>query len=382
MEDDILEQINCDEQAKDVVPITEQDKYFACEKCSFVNNSSIRSRMIANNLSVLLGIKILENYGLQCNTSISLQEISSIALKWDIAEIFVGNCRISVRNNFLDYKLFVPKKHKRYGLLGDLLMFVRFEDNCAKLLGFLNPSDLDEENSDNENYYIDIDSLKPLEEINFNINKKDENIEELKKYRLDIIRYYDGLIEDKIEFFKLLSNSKYLREEMIKFEKSEEVFSEIVLNEENIQKELKIEVDNISKLADAFIQSKNEILRTGENENQGTANEFKLECARANLERLFNLPLNEENNISSIHDKTTAEVMDTLLKPSETIIQDDRLPMYEVLKAFRFFAIIFLVIFFTAGIFCYYNYELVTNSNNLTRLKHNIAEWVINVKKK
>lgn len=370
------------EKDKDVISITDQDKFYVYQKCSWMNHSNQRARMVTNFLSVVAARKILNNYSIECDTSISLQEISSIICKWDIAEIFVGDCRISVRNNFLDYKLFVPKKHKRYGLLGDLLMFVRLEDDCAKLLGFLNPSDLDEENSDNENYYIEQEKLKSIDEINFNVVKDEENIEELKNERIKIIQYLEGCLDDKVEFFKLLSKSKYLRNEMIKFENSAKIYVQLVENQEKIETTIEKEVDNISRLADAFIQSKTVIMKSSENSESDNAENFKIECARANLEKLFNLsPMNNEEYID-IQNKTNEEVMDKLLTPSNMVISEDRLPMVAVLKAFRFFAILLLILFFTAGIFCYHNYSVMSGYNSFLKYKQNISEWVINVKKK
>lgn len=377
-----IENFNDIEKNKNIVFLTEQEKFYVYQKCSWVNHSNQRARMAANFLSVVAARKILENYNIEYDTSISLQQISSIISRWDIAEIFVGDCRISVRNNFLDYKLFVPKKHKRYGLLGDLLMFVRFENDCVKLLGFLNPSDLDEEHSDNENYYIEQDQLKSIDEINFNVVKDEENIEELKNERIKIIQYLEGSLDDKVEFFKLLSKSKYLRNEMIKFENSEKIYSKLVENQEKIQTTIEKEVDNISKLADAFIQSKTIIMNSSDSEENNNAENFKIECARANLEKLFNLsPINNEEYID-IQNKTNEEVMDKLLTPSNMVISEDRLPMVAVLKAFRFFAILLLVLFFTAGIFCYHNYSVMSGYNSILKYKQNVSEWVINVKKK
>ncbi len=367
------------------VLIEEQDKKLAWIKCSWMKNANTRARMIANYLSVIAAKKIFANYNIKCDSSTCFQEISSIFSKWDIAELFIENCKISIRLNFDDYKLFVPKKHKRYGVLGNLLMFIKFEENSAKLLGFIFPDELDENNSDNENYYIDIDKLKTIDEIDFNTfqqEKEEKNINELQNERIKIIQYLENNLEDKIHFFKLLSESKYLRTEMIKFAKSEKIYTEIVEQEDKIKNEIQKEVNNIEKLADAFIQSKTTILNHSNNENNNAEN-YKIECARANLEKLFNLSMNNNEEFENIQNKTKDEVMDTLLQPSKMIINDDRLPMVAVLKAFRFFAILLLILFFTAGIYCFHNYYgFNTYNNSILKFKQNMVEWVINVKKK
>ena len=51
-----------------------------------------------------------------------------------------------------------------------------------------------------------------------------------------------------------------LREEMIKYESAQMILSEMIKQETDIKKELERDMDKISQLADAFIQSKNQIL--------------------------------------------------------------------------------------------------------------------------
>ena len=324
-------------------------------KCSDFRNSNMRNRITANFYAAKAAEKILENFGLSVDTSYSLQEIHSIIEKWDISEVFVNDCRISVRLNFGEYKLFIPKKHERYGILGDVFMFVRFENNLIKLLGFLPVEDLDKAYSDDENYYVDIKDLKPFEDIDFNIVKDQENIDNVKKNRQKIIEYIEGNIPDKIEFFKLLSISKYLRCEMIKFEKSEKICSMVMQKEDFIKKEINNDITNISQLADAFIQSKTEILKVSEQQKESAEN-FKLECARANLEKLFNSSPSNAEIMEDIQNKSISEVVDTLLVKSETAIPGERLPIGLILSAFKIFVFLLLLILLTAGIFCYTSY--------------------------
>ena len=378
-----LENNNLEENLKIQYKLSQYDLHQVWCKCAWMKNANTRSRMVANYLSVIGAQNILANYGIQVDSSSSLQEISSIISRWDIAEVYYGDCKISIRINFSNNKLVIPKKQERYGLLGDFFMFVRLEENTFELLGFLPLSEISKLESDNEYYYVEQEQLKNFEDINLNLVKPKEDIEKTKPERVKIIQYLEGSLEDKISFFKLLSSSKYLREEMIKFEKSEQIYTAIAENEEEIKNEIEKDIVNISKLADAFIQSKGEILKSGNsqnNENIENAENFKLECARANLEKLFNSSPSERD-IPDINNQTKEEVMDTLLTPSEIVIQDKRLPMIAVLKAFRFFAFLLLIMFFTAAVYCYYNYSKIIDSDNMNPIVKNVSA-MLNVKKK
>ena len=345
-------------------------------KSSRFKNSN-KSRIIANFYAAKAAEKILTNFGLNCDTSFSLQEIPSIIEKWDVAEVFVNHCCVSVRYNFDDYKLYIPQKHERYGLLGDIIMFVRFENNMVKLLGFLPVEELDRTNSDNENYYIDKESLKSFDEIDFYVTKSPENLETLKKEKIKIIKYLDGTIEDKIEFFKLLSRSEYLREEMIKFEHAASVYSALVEKEDAIKEEINRNAANVSQLADAFIQSKAQIINIGE--QQKTADNFKLECARANLEKLFNSSDSNAEIMEDIHNKSISEVVDTLLIKSDIVRQGERLPIGAILRAFKVFVFLLITMLITAGIFCYTNYNKYDTKYHTPELIQQIQKTFWNI---
>lgn len=351
------------EPSKDEIVVPQNIIYQILDKSARIKNSSIRNRVYVNMFSAIAGKMILKNYDIESNISFGLQQIMAIISKWDISELFVGLCRVSVRHVFGEYKPFIPKKHEKYGLFGHLFMFIRIDENYnAKLLGFLPQKDLNKTNSDDENYYVEIEELKNLDEIKdcFKIKPEIENISELKKERKQIIHYFEGKIDDKIAFFRMLAKSRYLREEMIKYESAQMIFSEMIKRETDIKKELERDMDKISQLADAFIQSKNQILT----HSAESAESFKLECTRANLEKLFNTPsFSVEKNIEN---KSSEEVMDILLTKSEYTIKDDKLPIGVLRFLVSFF--IFFVLFFvfllylnSTGLFNY-NYGIKSNT--------------------
>lgn len=356
------------EPPKDEVVVPKNIVYRILDKCANIKSSIIKNRAYVNIFSAVAGSMILKNYDIECNTNFGLQQIISVVSKLDISELFVGQCRISVRYVFDDYKPFIPKKHEKYGLFGHLFMFVKIDENYnAKLLGFLPPKNLNKTNSDDENYYVELDELMPIDSVRnyFGIKSEFENITEMKQERRKIIEYYEGNLEDNIAFFNLLANSRYLREEMIQYELSRMVYSEVINREYEIKRELERDLDKISRLADAFIQSKNEILTHSE-----SAENFKLECARANLEKLFNTPSYSQEE--TIEDKSSEDVMDILLTQSEYTIKDDKLPT-GVFRFFFTFVVCFVLIF---GCLFYFHYNGTIKYEIKSVIKNNVVKTV------
>ncbi len=355
---------------EDMVILQKEDFYPIWDRCSSVSNTNLRCRMVANLVVALAGQKLLSQLEIDADVSSSLQNIPSILSRWDISELYVNGCKISVRYAFGDYKYFVAKKQERYGLLGDLLMFIRLSDDLstAKLEGFLPVKNINKANSDSENYYFHTSEFKLFEDIKkyFETKKIQEDIESLKKERIKIVQYLEGNLQDKVEFFKLLGGSEYLRKEMIKFENSEKIYSQLVEKEDDIKQEIEKDITNISKLADAFMQSREVIIASSDSET------FKLECARANLEKLFNS--SKEPDIESIKNKSTEEVMDTLLSNSPTMITGGRLPASAVLRAFRLFGSLIMIILFVGAIYCSINYLQNVHTNTYDKIKQEVVQ--------
>lgn len=355
-----------------IVELRKEEFYPIWDKCSSVVNTNLRCRMVANLVVALAGKKLLSQFGIETDDSSVLQNIPSVLSRWDISELYVNGCKISVRYAFGDYKYFVAKKQERYGLLGDLFMFIRLSDDLstAKLEGFLPVKNINKANSDSENYYFHTSEFKLFEDIKkyFETRKIQEDIESLKKERIKIVQYLEGELSDKVEFFKLLASSEYLRKEMLKFENSEKIFSQIVEKEDIIKQEIEKDITKISELADAFIQSRETIIASSDSEN------FKLECARANLEKLFNS--SKEPDIESIKNKSTEEVMDTLLANSPTMITENRLPVSAVLRAFRMFGVLIFVCLIASAIYCFVNYTKYVNTTSLIKVKSTFSQVI------
>lgn len=355
-----------------IVELRKEEFYPIWDKCSSVVNTNLRCRMVANLVVALAGKKLLSQFGIETDDSSVLQNIPSVLSRWDISELYVNGCKISVRYAFGDYKYFVAKKQERYGLLGDLFMFIRLSDDLstAKLEGFLPVKNINKANSDSENYYFHTSEFELFEDIKkyFETRKIQEDIESLKKERIKIVQYLEGELSDKVEFFKLLASSEYLRKEMLKFENSEKIFSQIVEKEDIIKQEIEKDITKISELADAFIQSRETIIASSDSEN------FKLECARANLEKLFNS--SKEPDIESIKNKSTEEVMDTLLANSPTMITENRLPVSAVLRAFRMFGVLIFVCLIASAIYCFVNYTKYVNTTSLIKVKSTFSQVI------
>ena len=95
---------------EDMVILQKEDFYPIWDKCSSVSNTNLRCRMVANLVVALAGQKLLSQLEIDADVSSSLQNIPSILSRWDISELYVNGCKISVRYAFGDYKYFVAKK--------------------------------------------------------------------------------------------------------------------------------------------------------------------------------------------------------------------------------------------------------------------------------
>lgn len=265
-------------------------------RCNHIKNANIRGRAFLNLLTEELGMQFFKKLNLKATNTNSLQNIKSILSRIDIAEIFTLNNRFGIRYVFDDTNLFIPKKQDKYNMISDFYMFIKinFDNQTAELLGFIPFDDINPDNSDNKNFLIKSEQLKTFDEIKDKIKNKsslfDETTFESKsknEWIEDILKYLNGKIEDKIAFLSAVSDSQNLRFLLKEFEKSETIFNLIADNEQKIKEEISKEISSISNLADAFIQSKNVILNNNPTEID-SAKDFKLECARANLEKLFN----------------------------------------------------------------------------------------------
>ena len=362
--------------------ITNQDINEAQQECAYIENASVRARMVANLYSVLGAKKFFTFLGGEVSTKNCLQNIQSIFSKNDISEIYVNGHRVSVRLNFEDYKLFIPKKHEKYGFITDIIMFVRFEDFKIKVLGFLERENLYKLNSDNDNYYVRLKDLKPIDKVKefFYEEIVEENIDNLKNERIKIIQYLLGKLQDKIEFFNLLSKSDYLRDAMIKYEIASKYYKLIIENENVIKSSIESETrakNEIAKrlnsvnMSDAFIQNFGVSDWLSDSSLEHIAG-FKNDCAKANIEKLFNYSL-------VVQEKDCQDKYD---EDDEIIFEEDRLPMKAILDAFKLFTLLFLICLITCGIFCYIDYKSITSTKGYLSVRSKIHKIVENVKKK
>src|SRR5574344_473327 len=292
-------------------------------RCNHIKNANIRGRAFLNLLTEELGIQFFKKLNLKATNTNSLQNIKSILSRIDIAEIFAANNRFGIRYVFDDTNLFIPKKQDKYNMISDFYMFIKINSDyqTAELLGFISIDDINPDNSDNKNFLIKSEQLKTFDEIKDKIDNNsssfDETIFESKsqnEWVEDILKYLNGKIEDKIAFLSAVSDSKNLRFLLKEFEKSENIFNLIADNEQKIKEEISKEISSISNLADTFIQSKNVILNNNSTEID-SAKDFKLECARANLEKLFN---NDSVSFSQITQNIGKEISEKETTDIET----------------------------------------------------------------
>jgi len=364
-------------ESKNLVHLSYIDTDNIKRRCFYIKNSNVRGRAFVNLLGEHAGCMLLKNLGLQPSVDKALQKIESVLSKIDISEIFVDNKKIDVRCNFEDYKLFISKKQAKYNMLADFYMFIRIDKHLdtVTLLGFISKEDIDLENSDDKNYYIEETKLKTFEQIkeefqNKSNDSKDDkfNQKSIGEWHSDIIKYIDGNIENKIEFLKSIAESKELRKMLIGFEHSEKVFRELAQKEKIVEEEINKDLSNISRLADAFIQSKGELLKpTNENSELDNAKDFKIECSRANLEKLFHTKYSNTPTQEEVENKSNEEVVDSLLLKGKTIEAAGYKRLTTILRI-----IITVIILAILGIFTATYFYTFDNSSCITVINKHI----------
>ena len=81
---------------EDMVILRKEDFYPIWDKCSFVSNTNLRCRMVANLVVAYAGQKLLSQLGVESDDTFALQKIPSILSRWDISELYVNGCKIAV----------------------------------------------------------------------------------------------------------------------------------------------------------------------------------------------------------------------------------------------------------------------------------------------
>ena len=214
------------------IAISETDLTEAREECSEFLGRHNRNRAVSNLVGIKTAVKYLKENGLNPDTRYSAHTIKRVLADFDIADLYIDDKRIDVRTVFSKDLLFIPKIHYEYGILPSFYMFVKINKTLqtGEVLGFLDPSSIDNEKASEEFYFPEKENLISLKLFKQKLKKltpKSYPIKNTAETRADIIRYTDNALENKPEFIKNLVNNLDMRKAMIEFENAETLFSEI-----------------------------------------------------------------------------------------------------------------------------------------------------------
>ena len=208
--------------------INEQDIENARRCCSYIDDVKIRNRAVANTLASIIAKKYFSEIDIDIDAT--LHRIDKVLADFDISDIYVKNCYVDVRLYFENEFPTIPKEHFERNIIPTAYMFVRMSKDLtgALVTGFFLPENI--ENAElKENYYLlsedDLVSYYDIEMqlVNYDIENVPDDITN------QIYEYFDGLLENSYEFYKVLIESEYCRKLFIKVALTETVLDNIDL---------------------------------------------------------------------------------------------------------------------------------------------------------
>ena len=198
-------------------------------------NREVKNRVFLNVAGAEAVISHLEKLGIDTSGISNIHSIKRVIDKIDIADIILDNIHIDVRVIFDEDFIFVPKSHYKYGIVPDIYIVLKYDDNIERinLLGFFEPSVIDFNNSNDEYYFVKKDKLQsPFEMIDFISNfsgKKAKTLtqaEILRGRELSVMVADNDVTNDEFkEFLKLLLKSNVLRNSVLEYDNFETLAS-------------------------------------------------------------------------------------------------------------------------------------------------------------
>lgn len=253
---------------KDIIKIVDEDIKDASLSSSGFTDELIRKRAFADVLGARLAMKLLFSHKIEATNLYSLYTIHKVLSDMDIADISLHNMKVEARLVFDENQIFVPKSHFDYDIAPDLYLFLLLDSSfqSAECIGFIEPENINKENTNGEFYFVEKQELEPIKNLKKSVIKF-KNIlmpvsteEEISRAAEMIIPFTDGELseDDKKFLFKQLSMNFDLREKFVEFENFE-------LLSCNVAKKSELFTDNMLEIVGAQ--------QVYNNDENGTLNE-------------------------------------------------------------------------------------------------------------
>lgn len=191
----------------------------------------LKTKAYYNALAASAVMKFFEEKGLIRGEIVNIHASSKMLVEFEIADIQLPNLHIDVRAVFDENLIFIPKKHFEHKLLPDIYLVMKFDEDLMNgtLLGFVEPSQINKQNQNEEYYFVNYSALtSPSKLVDFIKSRPVKTQYPLTEAGEDAVEKLIMLFMDHdIDTLKLdklldyLKNSLIAREKLIEFENFE-----------------------------------------------------------------------------------------------------------------------------------------------------------------
>lgn len=236
--------------------------------CKFADKK-VKNRAYVNALAASIVAKYFNNNGVKTDDVKNLYYVRKILEEFDIADIELKNARIDVRAVFNESEIFIPKTHFEYGILPDIYVIVKLDnDSHAELLGFIDPKIINKNNANRDYYFVEKEKLSSISDLihkvkDFKYSNTAQNLSEgeIEKSRNLMFDMLDNNISegDKKNLIQNLLKSYELRDNFIELENFETISFSAANNSEIVRPEVKT-VENIEAEQNSLESEVNDLI--------------------------------------------------------------------------------------------------------------------------
>lgn len=195
------------------------------EFCGYIAEKQTRSRAVANIVGIKTALEFFKSCGLGADVTNSAYKIKKFLEELDIADVYVGDLRFDVRLSTVEGEYLIPKKHFELNIIPDLYMFVYYDkiSGEAQVVGFVAPNEIDKTQKDDYYYYVSKETIASFEDtaaLFDSLVPKAKDVLPLNLKKRAVL-YFDGLLDEKQDFFAEVINSEKARELVLEFSENE-----------------------------------------------------------------------------------------------------------------------------------------------------------------
>lgn len=202
--------------------------------CSNLVNTGFKNRAYANVLAAQLAKKYFLDIDVDIDSG--LYKIPQIIEKYDISDVYINDAYIDVRLYINPEEIYIPKSHFASGNMPVAYMFIKLSEGLTngEVTGFITSENLIDVNITENGYKVSEDDLVSFYEVQPLLNNFD-SLELSDELRIKLIDFLDNEISDSEAFMGTLLHSKELRLELQKVSKVQTMFNYVSINNSSIE---------------------------------------------------------------------------------------------------------------------------------------------------